>query len=335
MPAKQPLYASPDSMSSILVIGRQPNPTYDLYIEPRLTDAARQKLTYFDPAADIFDEATVKPDQCLVIINRYVTAKIMRWLEKHKPVVSGIIWLVDDDLHAMTFGRGITAKNRIRPALTVRYKKRLKAVVDHLIVSTRRLAAIYQDWPTLVMPPVAKISSIEKPIDPNQLYYFAQMHGPEHQFLYPVIKHVLTNNGQATFTVTASGQWAKKWRRLDRVTVLPQMSYSEYSFFLQTLESGGIFLVPLTPTWLNASRSNAKLIDAAKSSSAVVVANHPAYRAFLHDEDIGKNFIGIFDDQNPNHAITALLDNPKTVRANRQLLMNYVIKAYENRQMIV
>ena len=243
--------------------------------------------------------------------------------------------MVDDDLRAMTFGRGITAKNRIRPALTIGYKKRLKAIVDHLIVSTRRLAAIYQDWPTVVMPPVANINPREKPIDQNQLYYFAKMHGPEHQFLYPVVEQILANNRQTTFTVTASGSWAKKWQRLARVTVLPEMSYSEYSFFLQTLESGGIFLVPLTPTWLNASRSNAKLIDAAKSGSAVIVANHPAYRTFLNDEDVQKNFVGIFDHHNPNHPIEALLNNAENVRANRKLLMNYVSKVYESRQIIV
>ena len=331
----KPLYASPDSMSSILVIGKQPNSSYDLYIEPRLTEAARGKLAYFDPAIDVIDDALVKPEQCLVIINRYVTPKIMRWLEKHKPVLRGVIWLVDDDLNAMTFGRDITPRTRLRPAITVYYKNRLKPIVDHLIVSTRRLAAIYQDWPTVVMPPVAKISPIEKPFDQNQLYYFAKMHGPEHRFLYPLVERILATNEQATFTVTASGSWAKKWRRLDRVTVLPEMSYPEYSFFLQTLESGGVFLVPLTSTWVNASRSNAKLIDAAKSGSAVVVANHPAYRTFLNDEDVQKNFIGIFDDHNPNYAINTLLDNVETFRANRELLMNYVIKAYENRQMIV
>lgn len=322
-------------MSSILVIGRQPNSTYDLYIEPRLTDVARQKLTYFDPTADAFDDVMVAPDQCLVIINRYVTPKIIRWLEKYKSVLSGIIWLVDDDLRAMTFGQGITAKNRVRPALTVWYKNRLKTIVDHLIVSTRRLAAIYHDWPTVVMPPVAIINLIEKPIDPNQFYYFAKMHGPEHKYLYPVVKHILANNKQATFTVTANGSWIKKWQRLDRVTVLPEMSYPDYSLFLKTLERGGIFLIPLTPTWLNASRSNAKLIDAAKSGSGVVVANHPAYRTFLNDEEVQGNFGGIFDDHNPRLAIEGLLNNAEKVRANRQLLTNYVNKTYDNRQMIV
>lgn len=335
MPAKQPLYASPDRMSCILVVGKQPNSTYDLYIEPRLTVAARQKLTYFDPATDIFDDAKVKPDQCLVIINRYVTAKIMRWLEKHRPVLRGIIWLVDDDLRAMTFGRGITAKNRIRPALTLRYKRRLKAIVDHLIVSTRRLAAVYQDWPALVMPPVANINPIEKPIDQNQLYYFAKMHGPEHQFLYPVVARVLSDNKHAKFTVTANGFWAKKWQKLERVTVLPEMSYPEYSYFLQTLEHGGIFLVPLTPTWLNASRSNAKLIDAAKSGSAVIVANHPAYRTFLNDADAQQAAVAIFDENRPSDTVEILLNSKHAKTANRQTLTTYVVNIYENRQMIV
>ena len=335
MPAKQPLYASPESVSSILVIGRQPNSTYDLYIEPRLTNDARQKLAYFDPAADVFDDAAVKPDQCLVIINRYVSPKVMRWLEKHKSVFHGVIWLVDDDLNAMTFGRGVTPKNRFWPALTVRYKKRLKAVVDHLIVSTRRLAAIYQDWPVVIMPPVAQTSPVEKRIDPNQLYYFAKMHGPEHRFLYPIVEHILANNEKATFTVTANGSWAKKWQRLDRVRVLSEMSYAEYSYFLPTLDSGGIFLVPLMPTWLNASRSNAKLIDVVRSGSAVIVADHPAYRTFLNDEDVKKGTTATFDVNKPIQTVEAIMNNSEVAKANRQVLKNYVTKIYENRQMIV
>ena len=335
MPAKQPLYASPESVSSILVIGRQPNSTYDLYIEPRLTNDARQKLAYFDPAADVFDDAAVKPDQCLVIINRYVSPKVMRWLEKHKSVFHGVIWLVDDDLSAMTFGQGVTLKNRFWPALTVRYKKRLKMVVDYLIVSTRRLAAIYQDWPVVIMPPVAKTSPVEKPIDPNQLYYFAKMHGPEHRFLYPMVEYILANNEKATFTVTANGSWAKKWQRLDRVTVLSEMSYAEYSYFLPTLDRGGIFLVPLMPTWLNASRSNAKLIDVVRSGSAAIVADHPAYRTFLNDEGVEKGTAATFDVNKPIQTVEAILNNSEAAKANHQVLKNYVTKVYENRQMIV
>ena len=161
------------------------------------------------------------------------------------------------------------------------------------------------------------------------------MHGPEHRFLYPMVEYILANNEKATFTVTANGSWAKKWQRLDRVTVLSEMSYAEYSYFLPTLDRGGIFLVPLMPTWLNASRSNAKLIDVVRSGSAAIVADHPAYRTFLNDEDVEKGTTATLDVNKPIQTVEAILNNSEAAKANHQVLKNYVTKVYENRQMIV
>lgn len=337
MLSSEPVFPSPDAFSSVLVIGTQPNSTYDFYIIPRLGVTARKKLIYHDPRKEKLDDETFNPDDCLVIINRYVTGNVVGWIKRHRTRLGAVIWLLDDDLNAMVTSKSVPLLNRALPTRTLFHQKALKPLVDHMIVSTYRLAAIYADWPVVVAPPVIDLQTGQKLLDPSRLYYFAKMHGPEHAFLYPVIKNILEKHRQVRFTVTANGHWQRQWQKLERVHVIPEMSYAEFTYYLDTLPHAGLYLVPLTTSRLNASRSYAKLLDVAKSGSAGLVADHRAYRRFLADPYIQTAGIKGLDTsmQSWQNAIETLLRNHEQAEANRQAIATFVRQTYHARQMIV
>lgn len=329
------LYASSSLFSSILAVGAHPNSTFDLYIELRLSDEARRKLIYHNPHTENIHETKVNPNGCLVIINRYVTGELIRWLEQNRSNLAGILWLLDDDLTAMVFGCGVPLLNRVKPTTTLCYQNRLKALSAHVIVSTKRLAALYRDWSVIIMPPIAHIPTDNRPLNPHRLYYFAKMHSPEHAFLYPVVRDILRQHSQVQFTVTANGQWAKKWAALDRVNVTSELSYSEYLHFLQTLPTGGIFLVPLTHSWLNASRSSAKLIDVARSGSTALIADHPAYRKFLMAKSVKEIGMKGIETDGWRMAIETHINAKDIAQKGQETIKNYINNTYRERQIIV
>lgn len=332
------LFPSSEAFSSILVIGSFPNSTYDYYIAPRLGDAARKKLIYHNPHIENITKTAINPNQTLVIINRYITRTVVQWLEENQQLLTGIIWVVDDDFTAMISSFNVPFYNKIRPAQTLVHQKSLKKLVDHLIVSTNRLATHFHGWPVTVMPPVAHVAPDERIVDPRQLYYFAKMHKSEHAFLYPIVSSILKNHPDVHFTVTAKGRLAKKWLRLgSQVTVKSEISYLDYTHFLETLPTGGLFLVPLTKTKLNASRSDAKLIEIVKSGSAALIANERAYRRFLNEpETKAAKFTPLSGNiKDWIDAINVQLKNPDQANNNRMLIKNYLSKHYASRKMIV
>ncbi|MEP6443815.1 MAG: hypothetical protein ABJ034_02900 [Hyphomicrobiales bacterium] len=222
-------------------------------------------------------------DKISLLINRYINRRILTAIKQYRSQITSIGYLVDDDLQAMIYDPSIPIKHKIRPAQTEFLLGRNASKFDQFYASTPPLAKVLAEkyslkQTPLVLPPIEKLAPANtKPIDANRLYYFAKMHSHEHKFLFPIVQRVLEKSPKASFDVIAIGQWAKKWNSLDRVTVHPEMNVSSYCRFIEQLPAGGIFLLPLMNTKLNASRSDTKLFEAVKSGSIVIAANHPTY----------------------------------------------------------
>lgn len=273
-------------MNAIYIIGSPQNSTFELYIAPRLSKKAHRKCIFIDCHHQKAREVAPKPANSMVIINRYVTREIITWLTENRSGLNAIFWLIDDDLAAMLIDRSIPLLNKIRPGATLYFKRNLTKLADHIFVSSKTLAQKFPDASVSILPPVFNFESMQdRKFNSRQLLYFAKMHTHEHSFLYPIVKQVLARNKNTHFEVIATGSWARRWRSLDRVTVLPEMNYPAYKAFITNRKYGGLFLVPLQPTRLNASRSFAKLLDVAATGSAGIVSNHKAYQDFLETSE--------------------------------------------------
>ncbi|MBA4783771.1 MAG: hypothetical protein H2045_11205 [Rhizobiales bacterium] len=273
---------SAGSVGRVIVISAQPNSTYDLYIAPRLSPEAMAKSVLIDPFREDIDRALPVAEGDFVIINRYVTRRVMDWLVRMRPRLAAVVYVLDDDLSAMVRDPDMPFLNRVRPAITLWHLKRLQGLVSRLLVSTPALGRDFASWGALVVPPVADLGASDpRPLDVNQIYYFAKMHAREHAFLRSVIAALMDRHKAAHFTVTApKGPIAAAWRSVPRVSVVDEIAYADYAGYLASLSAGGLFLLPLMTTRLNRSRSSAKLIEAARSGSAPLVSDHDAYAAY-------------------------------------------------------
>lgn len=222
-------------------------------------------------------------DKISLLINRYINRRVLNAIKRYRTQIDSIGYLVDDDLQAMIYDPSIPIRHKIRPAQTEFFLGRNASLFDQFYASTPPLAKLLAEkyslkQAPLVLPPIEKLPPAStKPIDANRLYYFAKMHSHEHKFLFPIVQKVLEKAPKASFDVIAVGQWAKKWKSIDRVTVHPEMDVTSYRGFIEQLPVGGIFLLPLMNTQLNASRSDTKLFEVVISGSTVIAANHPAY----------------------------------------------------------
>lgn len=277
-------------ISRIVVFGKNPNSSYDFYIAPRLSDNANAKISFVE--IESFQESSLPKniEGMFVIVNRYITPKLLRWIRKNHNKLTGVIWFLDDDLDAMVKSSSIPLIKKIRPLQTLFLSRKFKPFVDCLILATDPLKDRYRSWPAIVVPPVVNIEQANTSrINPKKMFYFAKMHAAEHQFLFPLIKYIINKYSDATFTVVANKKWKKRWSRLHRVTVIPEMGYAEYSSFLDSLEEGGTFLIPLTNSLLNDARSDAKIIDTVRSGSIPLFSTAKAYSEILeYDQNIAR-----------------------------------------------
>lgn len=266
----------------ILIISSKTNVSLEYYITPRLSENAKIRTKYFDPFSDDYSLLPRQIDGLLIIINRYVSTQITSWLLKHSKQFTGVLWLIDDDFLAMTTDFSVPVVNKYRPFQTILQTKKLRKITDCLLLSNNSLGRRYNNWPYVVIEPVAKVDcQLNRSLNTKSLYYFAKMHGPEHGFIFPIIEHIQTEYSDTEFNVIADGIWKRKWEKLPRVNVHSEMQYSCYLEFLAKLPSGGIYLVPLTPSCLNHHRSDSKIIDVVRTGSAPVFSDISAYSKLL------------------------------------------------------
>ena len=323
-------------VESVLVVGARANSTTDLYILPRLSKSARDKVIYLNPHRESERLESFVPKGCLVIISRYVNRSVVSWLKKYRNELAGVVWVVDDDYRAMVANKSVPLLNKIKPVLTLQLQFSLKNIVDYVLVSSKQLYSIYSDWPVVLCAPLTRVPETVSDLNPKQFYYFAKMHAPEQEYLFKVISKVLTVQPEIQITVIANKRWVNKWRSLERVTAYPEMEYRKYCSFLDALEVGGVFLVPLTESHLNASRSDAKLVDVVRTGSAAFLADQPAYAealALLSANQL-TGYTSHMSEDVWIAEIVRLSQNPEVVEKNRRVIAGLMRERWMSRFMI-
>lgn len=324
---------NPDHFANILIFSKPDNVTVDYYIAPRLSEEAWQKTKIIDPRFFEPQALPIEDQKTAVIINRYFTWSIVRWILANKNQIKALIWVVDDDFRSMVTDRSIPMAIKRRPLITMLLYPLIRNNIDLLIASTKDIAETYSTLTSKIQPPIYDLSkSAEKPLNCKKLYYFAKMHKAEHEFLYPIIKDVLEQDPELSFTVIATGDLKQYWERLPRVTALPELSYPDYCSYIEALPEGGLFLVPLLQSSLNQHRSSAKLLEVARTSSSPILANHPEFEASLEGCEMA------FLPPNPNvwkKAILKASHQPEQSALLAKKLRERLHQIYHQREMIL
>ncbi len=273
-------------MKRIIVFGRIPNPTFDYYLAAPLQ--APEMPPY--QVADIRGQETseMDADGAFVIICRYASPAVLRWIGHNAARLSGVGLFVDDDIPAVITGKDANFLYR----LFLWYRAlwplgRLNRHLDIVWASTPHLASRLGEAKAAILPPAPPKSLWSNAVDDVETrdpgngevliaYHATGVHLEEHRFLQPIITEVLRQRPQARFEVFADRRAAVIWRGLDRVQIREPMPWMEYVADAKARRID-IMLVPLAPSDVNDSRAPTKRIDVARYRAAGVYSDGLAY----------------------------------------------------------
>ena len=140
----------------------------------------------------------------------------------------------------------------------------------------------------------------------------------------PVASRVLAENPDVDFEVVAQGRLAAGWRRIDRVTVLPQLPWPEYRQ-ATAKRAVDVMLASLLPTRVNAARAPTTRIDAGRSGAALLVSDPEVYAPSQEERALG-----MLVDLDPDRWVRTIADpvrDPDRIRELARLNRAHVAAA--------
>ena len=294
----------------VILFGRHPNPTADYYFSARLSSTYGPNYHMADIRSASFEE--IDPEGTFVIVCRYASPRVLKWISKHNDRLSGVGLFLDDNIPAVITGDDANLGYRLflfyRALLPLH---RLNRYLDIVWVSTPRLAASLAHVNAIVLPPSPPENlwnTIHRDDEKKGVliaYHATSVHQSEHLFLRPIIEDVLAQRPQAKFEVFADKSAAQIWRGINRVVVRKPMSWGDYLDDTSRRRID-IMLVPLTPSLVNDCRSPTKRIDVARLGAAGIFSASEAYGFSTTDAEI----ILPYEPTVWKETIVALIDRP-------------------------
>lgn len=279
-------------ISRVIIFGKFPNPTYDYYFAARMVAA---NMPTFE-LVDVRDfSPQTDPFGAFIIIIRYGSLSLSRWIRRNRAVLSGVVVFVDDDIAAAVTSPAAGWRYRYRLMLQSIFPLRfLDGKIDEVWVSTEVLARrLSYTAPRLLTPaPCLEANMIQGRLIPGEesptttiAYHATAIHSEEHRFLVPIIASVLQARASVRFEVVATGKSAALWARLDseRVNVIKPLPWDKY-LLRQTKKKIDIMVVPVAPSRLNECRADTKRIDVARVGAAAVFSECDAFNPAERDE---------------------------------------------------
>ena len=306
----------------VIVVARLPNPTFDYYLAARMVAPNMPPCRLVElrdaPLGDI------DPDGAFIVVCRYMTIDLVRWIERNDERLAGVAYFTDDDVSAFVASGDAGLGYRLFLFwLALWPLRRLNRVLDQLWVSTPALARVFAHAHPTVLPP-APPDALWMPRSATRggeercrlVFHAKAIHETEHEFLVPVIREVLRLRPRIEVEINAEGRTLRHWQGLQGVTLVDEVPWPFY--IEQTRDRGAdIILVPLMPTRVNGARADTKRIDVSRAGAAGVFSRCETY-GFESDE--GEMLLDN-DASAWIAAIIALIDDPalraRTAEATR------------------
>lgn len=309
----------------IILVGRHPNPTSDYYFAARLTAPGMPPHQMVDISSKDF--SNFDADGAFIILCRYTSPAVLRWIEQESSKLAGVGLFLDDDIPAVILGREASIAYRMSLFfLGLMPLRRLNRHLDVVWASTPRLAERLKSAQARVLPPAPPESLWNIPHETASgkreelliAYHATSIHVDEHRFLQPIIKEILAARPQTRFEVFVGKASVHIWHDMERVTLRQQASWSDYLAEALTRRID-IMLVPLAPSPINDCRSSTKRIDVARVGAAGVFSISQAYGS---PDDSGE--IRLPEDQKLwRDAILTLIDSPLKRQVAVQATRNF------------
>jgi glycosyltransferase involved in cell wall biosynthesis len=251
-------------------------PTTDLYLRRRLEERFGGKVRYVDTRRSAPKEVTLG-DHSLIVIVRHAPRRWLRWIADQRPRLSGVAFLMDDDipavLRAPELPLGYALKTAWRYART---RRLLGEVCSDVWVSTTELARRYAgSSPRLVEPEyVPSTASGDKPL--VYFYHGSWAHRREIKWLVPVVDQVQQLVPDAWFEIMGTDRVRRLFRGIPRVRVVHPMPWKDYLAYAGTVRYP-VGLAPCFDSDFNRARSHSKLFDITRLGAAGIYSQVTPY----------------------------------------------------------
>lgn len=297
----------------ILILHRGTSPTAELYLGGRFADA-RVPVTYHDMLrpmpADAFGDGT------FVIVVRYLNVPSARTLRSARERLSGVAYLMDDDIPRAGNDPSLPLDYRRRVWLfwTV-FRPVLARLVSEIWVTSPALeqayggANVHRIDPLYVGPDEERTAADASPAKRVRIFYHGgRTHGADQAWLRSVIQRVQEARDDTVFEIFGDAGVAKTYAGVPRCRVLHRMRWPDYLSYAAG-ERLDIGLAPAVDGPYNAARSFNKAYDITRTGAAGVYADVPSFREFVTHAREG--LLVPPDDKDAwVDAILALVDDP-------------------------
>lgn len=271
-----------DWSGKVLVLAPGHIPTVDYYLTPRLRNLPAGAVRSVDVLVERPDE--VPPTEGIfVVIVRHASADWLRFLVRQRSRLSGVAYLMDDDIPAAWRSRELPLDYRMWT--TGRYvlvQSLLAEVCDRIWVSTARLQARYRARDVFLLGPMEPESP--RPVAPpgtrRWAYHGTRTHEREIRWLLPVVEAVQAASPEHEFEIFGNARIARWFAHVPRVHVLPPRPWAEY--LTHCLSSSlAVGVAPLLPGRFNAVRSWVKMFDITRCGAVGVFSRREPYAPTL------------------------------------------------------
>lgn len=270
-------------VKQILVLEHGSNPTTDYYIKPRIQNSSVPAI--------LVDISQHRPDHfkieqgTFVIIVRYLNRSWGNHLARHRQLLQGAAFFMDDDLPAACNATHLPLRYRHKiHSLFERQLDQLNYLCSEVWVSTQSLAETYAHCtPQVVGPLPCTAQNMTKPARLTYFYHGSASHQPEIKWLYDVVARVQSRSEMLDFMIVGGSDVNRLFKSLPRVIILHPLSWETYCNSLAALPHH-IGLAPLLPNSFNKGRSHTKFFDLTRLGSVGIYSDTPPYNHFVRHE---------------------------------------------------
>lgn len=262
----------------LLVLSPGDIPTVDFYVRSRVerspdVSAIYRDSRFFDAVEAVLEEGT------FVVIVRHAGAAWLRCLADQASQLSGVAYLMDDDIPAawrcrdVPLDYGIWTSGRYLLAL-----RGLSRVCDRIWVSTEALARRYAACQPRVVPPLSFDSGQGASPEGTHRwgYHGTRIHGRELRWLLPIVEAVQRRVADAEFEVFGGQQVARMLAQIPRVRVVAPLPWQGYLAHCRS-SALAVGVAPMLPGHFNAARSYTKAFDIVRCGAVGVFSARAPY----------------------------------------------------------
>ena len=273
----------------IVVLAQRISPTRDLYLKKRLSGSSLPVVYW-----TLGEECPVSLAGAFLIVVRYVDSGSIAKIERSEKELSGVAWLIDDDVAAAIGDRDLPLHYRIFMGhFWLRFSRRLARVTSEIWAASdvlkERLAPCGPTHRIDPFPEEFALPREREGEDSGQIrvfYHGQKTHRPERRWLYQIVTPIHARYPQVCFEIVGDNAVRSRYRKLERVSVRSADSWPDYLERSRTVRFD-IGLAPLMPTPFNRARSWVKYLDIARFGAIGIYADGLPYDCVVRDGENG------------------------------------------------